>query len=133
MNGFQSTANQIVATVDPQWKSGRLGDFNGDGKADFVLRHTDGTLAIYLINGFQVIASQVIGAIGNEWTVVGVGDFNGDGKADFMTRRSTDGALCDLPDEWLPEHRRADHRHGRSASGRWSASATSTATARPIS
>ena len=94
MNGFQSTANQIVATVDPQWKVVGSGDFNGDGKADFLMRHTDGTLAIYLINGLQVIASQAIGAVGNEWIVVGVGDFNGDGKADFMTRRSSDGAFA---------------------------------------
>jgi subtilisin family serine protease/sRNA-binding regulator protein Hfq len=94
MNGFQSTANQIVATVDPQWKVVGSGDFNGDGKADILMRHTNGSLAIYLVNGLQILGSQVIGALGNEWTVVGVGDFNGDGKADFMTRRSTDGTFA---------------------------------------
>jgi hypothetical protein len=46
-----------------------VADFNGDGKADLVLRHTDGTVQAWLMNGTAVLLA---------------GDLNGDSKADML-------------------------------------------------
>ncbi len=73
----------------------KLGDFNGDGKADILFRRTDGTLLMFLMNGGQVIAAPIVGVLGPDWRNVGVGDFNGDGKADILFRRA-DGTLLML-------------------------------------
>jgi hypothetical protein len=69
-----------------------LGDFNGDGKDDILLRRSDGLMSQYFMNGFQVTSAQVLGANGVEWTLTAVADFNGDGKADLLFRRG-DGQL----------------------------------------
>jgi alpha-N-arabinofuranosidase len=61
-------------------------DFNGDGRADILWRHTSGTVAVWLLNGPVVIGAGVPGAVASEWSVVGAGDFNGDGKVDVLWR-----------------------------------------------
>ena len=68
-------------------------DFNGDGKADLLWRHTSGAVAIWLMNGTAVIGSAVLGTVTTDWTIVGVRDFNGDGKADLLWRH-TSGAVA---------------------------------------
>jgi sRNA-binding regulator protein Hfq len=66
-----------------------LGDFNGDGRDDLLLRRlSDGLLAQYLLNGFQILNAQALGAVGTDWTLTAVADFNGDGRADLLFRRS---------------------------------------------
>ena len=59
-------------------------DFNGDGKADILWRHTSGTLYEWLLNGTSIIGQGSPGSASTDWTIVGVGDFNGDGKADIL-------------------------------------------------
>jgi len=63
-------------------------DFSGDGKADLLWRHDNGTT--YLWNsppaagvGFTV---QDIGSVGNDWQIQDAADFNGDGEADILWR-----------------------------------------------
>jgi hypothetical protein len=34
-----------------------VGDFNGDAKADILWRHTDGSIAIWLMNGTAPLSS----------------------------------------------------------------------------
>jgi hypothetical protein len=63
------------------------GDFNKDGKQDFVLRNTSGspnTVQVYLGNGngtFQTPKSFSTGGANGSWLLAG--DFNGDGKVDL--------------------------------------------------
>ena len=71
------------------WTIASVGDFNGDGKADILWRHTTGTIAVWLLNGTSVIGSGALGGVSTGGTVEGVGDFNGDGRADILWRHSS--------------------------------------------
>jgi len=72
-----------------EYRTLRFGDFNGDGKADILWRHSSGDVAIWLMNGSSVVSAVVVGNVSLDWTIVGVGDFNGDGKADLLWRHAS--------------------------------------------
>jgi subtilisin family serine protease len=72
----------------------RLGDINGDGKADLVMRRTsDGLLTGYLMNGTQVESAAVLGTIDPAFALIAVADFNADNKTDLLFRRA-DGMMA---------------------------------------
>ena len=75
----------------------RLGDFDGDGKADVLLRHTDGSWRYHAMDGVSVALSAPIRMTPKpEWYWAGAGDFNGDGRDDVMLRRD-DGVWVYYP------------------------------------
>jgi hypothetical protein len=86
---------------------GKSGDFNGDGSADILLRHTSGILHTWLLNGTSIAAAARPGASGAT-DGRGVADFNGDGKADLLMRH-TSGVFYIWPE-------RHEH-HGRRLAG----------------
>jgi hypothetical protein len=49
------------------WAPTKTGDYNGDGKADIIMRNNDGTLVMWLMNG---------GAIASGNTILGPGFWN---------------------------------------------------------
>jgi hypothetical protein len=79
------------------------GDFNGDGRGDFLLsggfNNANGTLLISALQtvraGFQPDWEAAV-MIPTGWSVVGTGDFNGDQKTDILLR-NVDGTIAD----WL--------------------------------
>jgi hypothetical protein len=78
--GFQ-TSNALVAT----------GDWDGDGKADFLARSTlNGALVLYAGNGSG--GFKTYRTIGTGWggftALVGIGDWSGDGRSDLLARTS---------------------------------------------
>ena len=60
-----------------------LGDFNGDGGTDLLLRHDNGTVGCYRTDGTGWKGFQ---SIGKEWEIAGIGDFNGDGRDDLLLK-----------------------------------------------
>ena len=71
-----------------------LGDLNGDGRDDVLLRHTDGRWHYYPMNGPEFLASQRGAAAltsNPDWQFAALGDLNGDGRDDVLLRRVTDG------------------------------------------
>ena len=67
-----------------------LGDFNGDGKDDVLLRHTNGRWHYYPMDGRTVLPGAGSASLTENTTVsvAGVGDLNGDGKDDMLMRRA---------------------------------------------
>jgi hypothetical protein len=64
------------------------GDFNGNGKADLLLRHTNGNWLMYLLNGVRVQNVSAVDLPTGGADPVGVGDFNGDERDDVLLRRN---------------------------------------------
>ena len=78
-------------TRDLDWQVAGIGDLNGDGKDDVLLRHTDGRWDYYPMDGRNPIAAQrgLAGLTRNlDWQVVGMGDLNGDGRDDVLLRHT---------------------------------------------
>ena len=62
-----------------------LGDFDGDGNDDVLLRHADGRWHYYQMSGRRVLSSGAADLTQDlTWQVAGIGDFNGDGKDDVL-------------------------------------------------
>ena len=75
----------------------RLGDFDGDGKADVLLRHSDGSWRFHAMDGASVASGAPVRMTPKlEWYWAGAGDFNGDGRDDVMLRRA-DGVWVYYP------------------------------------
>jgi FG-GAP-like repeat len=66
-------------------------DLNGDGKADIILKHTDGSLYLLLMNGTAVSSGAYL-TTGNTWSFRTTADYNGDGKSDIVLQHNTDGS-----------------------------------------
>ena len=96
LNGNNSIGGGTIANspFDSSWALAGIGDFNGDGKSDLVLRrNSDGLTEIEFLKGNTSAGG---GAIVNNpfdlsWSLASVGDFNGDGKSDLVWRRNSDG------------------------------------------
>ncbi len=58
-------------------------DFNADGKSDFLIQNTGGTVTVGENVGGQAGYTNV-SSLGPEWSFHGTGDFLGDGRADFL-------------------------------------------------
>ena len=78
-------------TRNLDWHVAGIGDLNGDGRDDVLLRHTDSRWYYYPMNGrrFLTDARGYAGLTRNlAWQVAGIGDLNGDGRDDVLLRHT---------------------------------------------
>ena len=71
------------------WQFAGIGDFNGDGKDDVLLRHEDGRWFYYPMDGRRhIVSERGLAALTPNlaWQFAGIGDFNGDGRDDVLVR-----------------------------------------------
>jgi hypothetical protein len=78
---------------DATWQIATAGDFDGDGYADIVWRHTSGALFIWLMNGRRIKGATWLDPISLDWEIQGSADFTGDGKFDLLWREKQTGNL----------------------------------------
>ena len=106
MNGSKIASSQLLTsggatvTLGAAWSVAGVGDFNGDGLADVLLRNSNGTLADWTMNGSQIESSQLLTSGGKtvtldpSWSIAALGDFTGDGKTDILLQ-NTSGAFVE--------------------------------------
>ena len=90
--GFEASDEGTTAAGPAGDHLRSLGDFNGDGRDDVLLRHADGRWRYYPMDGATVLAGSDAADLTRDlaWRIAGVGDFDGDGKDDVLLRK-TDG------------------------------------------
>ena len=86
------TAPASAASNSVTPEAGDLFDLNGDGNADLVFEHADGSVEVRLMQGTAVIGSATFVPSAPGRIVTTTGDFNGDGKSDLLYARD-DGAV----------------------------------------
>ena len=79
-------------TSDTRWRLAGIGDLNGDGRDDVLVRHTSGLWWYYAMNGRYPIGGATGGpglTSDRSWRLAGIGDFNGDGRDDVLVRHTS--------------------------------------------
>ena len=79
---------ELSITNNPKWGFAGLGDLNGDGNDDILLRHRDGRWHHYPMDGSGPIRGGGRLALTSNlaWQFVALGDINGDGSDDILLR-----------------------------------------------
>ena len=110
----------VDLTADADFKLISTADFDGDGRADVLLRNAvDGRWRLYLLEA-QTVKSELALDLSTSLTdtPVGTADFNNDGRADVLVRRANGTWLLYVLDSDGRLRRRRFHRRAR-ASCRW--------------
>ncbi len=70
-------------------------DFNGDGKTDFLWRHTtSGALAVWYMDGINLVSTAGVTTVDPNWEIAGTPDMDSDGKLDLLWYHRTSGAVA---------------------------------------
>ena len=74
---------ETVGAFDADTQVLGLGDFDGDGRTDLLLRNVNGAVGCHLTDGTGWHYFQ---SLGDEWQISAVGDLNGDGRDDVVLK-----------------------------------------------
>ncbi len=76
-------------TLDPGWGVVGTGDFNADGRDDFLRVNGDGYVVGEMANANGTFSPTVLNLKTAGWEILGTGDFDGNGKCDVLVANPT--------------------------------------------
>ncbi|MBR3505414.1 MAG: AIDA repeat-containing protein, partial [Lentisphaeria bacterium] len=76
-------------TLDPGWDVVGTGDFNADGRDDFLRVNTEGYVVGEMANDNGTFSPQVLNFKGAGWQILGTGNFDGVGPDDVLVANPT--------------------------------------------
>ena len=76
-------------TLDPGWSVVGTGDFNGDGRDDFLRVNTEGYVVGEMANSNGTFSPQVLNLKNAGWSILGTGNFDGVGADDVLIANPT--------------------------------------------
>ena len=78
---------------DWAWRYQGMGDFDGDGDDDVLLRHDNGRWYVYVMDGRDAPDEGVrlVMYANADWQLAAIGDLNGDGTDDVLLRHRSNG------------------------------------------
>ncbi len=94
MNGGQISRASSLPNVSEElgWRDTSFGDFDGNGKTDFLWRNTaTGQNVLWLMDGGTIASGFALPTVAPDWTYK-LADFNGDGTTDLFWHNQTNGA-----------------------------------------
>ena len=83
--GLGGTVHRIVS----ERRVSQLQDFNGQGTADVLWRHSSGLVHLWFMNAGVIDGKASPATPPWDWTIQGVGDFNNNGHADILWRHTS--------------------------------------------
>ena len=82
-NDGKVTGWETIGSFDSDAQVLGLGDFNGNGQSDLLLRAANGAVGCFFTNGQGWNYFQ---SLGDEWKLTAIGDLNGDGRDDVVLK-----------------------------------------------
>ena len=87
--GGDVTGWNYFQSLGDEWKIAAVGDLNGDGRADVVLKHDAGFAGSWLTQSDYTMAWADLDTLPDGFAIVGAGDFNGDGTDDVLLQNGS--------------------------------------------
>ena len=84
-NSGHVTGWETVSQFDDATQILGLGDFNGNGQTDLLLRNVNGAVGCFFTGGGKT-GWNYFQSLGDEWKITAVGDLNGDGRDDVVLK-----------------------------------------------
>jgi hypothetical protein len=69
MDGATKLADVNLNAIPTDWHIQGTGDHNGDGNADIVWRHDNGTTVLWEMDGATKLADVNLNTISNDWQI----------------------------------------------------------------
>jgi hypothetical protein len=90
MNGATVSYAIDFGAVPSNWSVAGIGDFDGDGYSDLLLRDNSGNVGVWVLRTtaaapyLKIGSTAVLGNVPLTWTIAQTGDYNGDGFSDIL-------------------------------------------------
>jgi len=95
--------NELIGTVPAGYAVNRLGDFDGDGKADILFRNTQGKIKLWSMNGITIANQIDLPDSDPTWALYAIADLNGDGTLDIIFRKPDNTLVVWLMNATAPQ------------------------------